>query len=150
MTSAASHDHHAGSPLLRAIRRGVKSKPAALLGGSLLAFLMVGASTVAIGPAMIALVLFSPLLGCLLLLGLTSMVRIGEAAHDWRGPFACDCLERGRCPACAYDLSALRTDADGLVTCPECGAAWSPGSSQAAQPIVIPESRRTSGDCGSD
>ena len=32
---------------------------------------------------------------------------------------------RGRCPSCAYDLSATPTDADdGLTRCPECSARW--------------------------
>jgi hypothetical protein len=30
----------------------------------------------------------------------------------------------GLCPCCAYDLTTLAPDPDGLVTCPECGAAW--------------------------
>ena len=32
--------------------------------------------------------------------------------------------ERGRCARCAYDLSGLEPDDDGLITCPECGARW--------------------------
>lgn len=31
-----------------------------------------------------------------------------------------------RCGACACDLSKVRADHDGLVTCPECGSAWHP------------------------
>ncbi|MBM4107544.1 MAG: hypothetical protein FJ255_01820 [Phycisphaerae bacterium] len=116
----------APAPLRRALRRALVSKPVALIAGSLVALGMVAASTFAVGPAMIALVLFSPLVACLLLLGLTSAVRVGEAAHDWADPFACDCLASGRCPACAYDLASLPPDAEGLVTCPECGAAWDP------------------------
>jgi hypothetical protein len=30
----------------------------------------------------------------------------------------------GRCGACGYPLAELPRDDDGVVTCPECGAAW--------------------------
>lgn len=33
-------------------------------------------------------------------------------------------LRRHRCAACDYDLARTAPDANGLVTCPECGAAW--------------------------
>jgi hypothetical protein len=33
-------------------------------------------------------------------------------------------LARGLCASCAYHLNNLPTEADGCITCPECGASW--------------------------
>lgn len=37
-------------------------------------------------------------------------------------------LDLGRCPQCAYRLSDLKSEHDGCVVCPECGAAWRAGA----------------------
>ena len=36
-------------------------------------------------------------------------------------------LSQGRCPCCAYPITALKPDPDGCTTCPECSAAWNLG-----------------------
>lgn len=41
-----------------------------------------------------------------------------------REPGRAKLLARGVCPSCLYRLSGLRTEADGCLVCPECGAAW--------------------------
>jgi hypothetical protein len=35
-------------------------------------------------------------------------------------------LEGGLCPSCLVALKGVARDSDGCVTCPECGAAWTP------------------------
>lgn len=126
-----------GTPLLRALRRALLGK---VLFPSCVCLVVLGLitlSTLAVGPAIVLIVVFSPVLACLLLLGLTGAVRVGEAAHEWAEPFTGDCLRAGRCPCCAYDLGRLRPDAEGLVTCPECGASWVPATGEADAPVVL-------------
>ncbi len=35
-----------------------------------------------------------------------------------------DCLQRTRCPSCAYNLAGISAQPDLCTLCPECGAAW--------------------------
>ncbi len=43
-------------------------------------------------------------------------------------------LKHLRCPHCGYDIRGLPTDpGDGATICPECGSAWMPENSGAAQ-----------------
>lgn len=45
-------------------------------------------------------------------------------------------LEEGLCPSCAYNLYGLAADANGLLRCPECGAAWRSERVIRAQPFA--------------
>ncbi len=47
-----------------------------------------------------------------------------RAARTFPDRAAARLLDRGRCPTCMYDLSALTPERDGCTVCPECGAAW--------------------------
>ena len=40
------------------------------------------------------------------------------------GPLADLLIEEGLCPQCGYNLLGLDADGEGMVPCPECGAAW--------------------------
>lgn len=65
----------------------------------------------------------------------TGLVPVGSVVMFRRftiTPFFCsrgyECIQqavrRGRCAACGYALSGLTEDDDGMIDCPECGAAW--------------------------
>lgn len=48
-------------------------------------------------------------------------------------------LRNARCPQCAYPIGGILQDANtGLVTCPECGAAWRIESARFDQPVSVP------------
>jgi hypothetical protein len=132
-------NHRAPTPLLSTLRSELVGKALFSLCTCSVVVGLMTLSTLAVGPAIVLIVVFSPVLACLLLLALTSAVHVGEAALEWTSPFTSNCLRAGRCPACAYDLGHLRPEADGLVTCPECGAAWDPRSPNPDAPVVLHE-----------
>lgn len=53
---------------------------------------------------------------------------IGLRSTPWLAPMpkinATLLLVAGRCPQCAYVLEDLKSEPDGCIVCPECGAAW--------------------------
>ncbi len=78
---------------------------------------------VPLGRAGDAVLITWPLLYFAILLSLFSCGGILAAGRDRRH------LVRRRitarlCPACAYPIGGLSPQGDGLVVCPECGAAW--------------------------
>jgi len=51
-------------------------------------------------------------------------------------------LRHGHCPGCGYSLAGLSAGGDGLVACPECGAAWdAEGAAHAAGRSAPPANR---------
>jgi len=60
--------------------------------------------------------------GCLYI-SKTIMPRLGQ--HARRNGLAFTIASHGFCGGCGYDLRAANPDANGLATCPECGARWS-------------------------
>jgi hypothetical protein len=78
----------------------------------------------ALGPVVIALVVFSPFAAVQVLLAFTLLTWGVRAArrHVERGRAAL--LGAGRCAACRYDLAGIPPGLDGLTVCPECMARW--------------------------
>ncbi len=50
-------------------------------------------------------------------------------------------IRSGRCPACRYRLVDIDQDAQGLITCPECGAAWRADRLRAVEAPGDPQAR---------
>lgn len=125
-------------PMARLVVRGATSRAGLLLTASIVVLGLIASGFVAVGPMMLPLLLFSPVLSTLVLLGMTSAVGVGDAVSAWTAGFKADCLKDGRCAACAYDLTDLEEGPSGLVVCPECGARWLPASKQRhAPPDVV-------------
>ncbi|MDQ7012739.1 MAG: hypothetical protein Q9O74_02445 [Planctomycetota bacterium] len=51
-------------------------------------------------------------------------------------------VRNGRCPACRYKLVDIEEDAQGFITCPECGAAWRADRLRAAEAPGNPQARQ--------
>lgn len=78
----------------------------------------------ALGPVVIALIVFSPFAAVQVVLAFTLLtwgVRAGRR-HAERGRTAL--LAEHRCAACRYDLAGIPPGLDGLTACPECTARW--------------------------
>ena len=69
--------------------------------------------------------------GLSLLQGAMNALLAGVMVLKWRSMgyadpdvVAGELLRHKRCPSCAYSLRGLKSDGDGVTTCPECGGAW--------------------------
>ncbi len=51
-------------------------------------------------------------------------------------------VRNGRCPACRYRLVDINEDAQGFITCPECGAAWRADRLRATEAPGDPQARK--------
>ncbi len=71
------------------------------------------------------LVLFSPIFVPLITAALVSIRGIAGGRSKLIDAMQGSMLARSTCPACGYHMGDLPAGADGLVTCPECRAAWS-------------------------
>jgi hypothetical protein len=60
--------------------------------------------------------------GGLVLMYVARIMRVAGRQHQRLS------LAGGACGACEYPLRAIEAGADGLTTCPECGAGWKLGS----------------------
>ncbi|MFN7019798.1 MAG: hypothetical protein ACK4WH_00545 [Phycisphaerales bacterium] len=94
----------------------------ALFGVSLLiALVLLTLKDTAMGLGML---IISPVAMPLLALALVTARGLVGLGRDLPSRMRGDTLAMERCPVCDYDLSVLAAEADGCVTCPECGAAW--------------------------
>lgn len=55
---------------------------------------------------------------------LTRLVRLRTFPPASTSQIASALLAEKRCPSCAYHIGAVEPDANALLVCPECGAAW--------------------------
>ena len=94
------------------------------------------------GPFLLAIVLFTPVASMLILLGLLLLIWQGRGWGRLLAASAEVHKRRGQCPACGYDLRNLEAEVDGLVTCPECGAAWDLRPAESAGSVVVLRSAR--------
>lgn len=74
-------------------------------------------------------------------------IRISHSQMPRRYPLAIisTFLAHGRCPGCGYRLAGIVAMPDGMVLCPECGAAWHAhriGASATAHPACLQTARK--------
>lgn len=111
----------------------------------LLSFLLFVGDAIALwraGPMAMFLVLSSPVGSIVLLLLVNAVVGFWRAIEDRRHEAKARWLSAGRCPHCGYHIAADSTDAapvqtGNLLTCSECGCAWTPYVASES-PIIIP------------
>ena len=107
--------------LMRTTHRGLGARPLILwsLAFGYVAFFVWLLSVTTVPRPLIAAIAI--VVSCFVWAALTYHRRVPKAG---RVLIAAALIREGRCASCAYDLRRTAADADGLVMCPECGAAW--------------------------
>jgi hypothetical protein len=76
------------------------------------------------GPWLLFVTLFGPVAYVLIFAAFTLVLWSVRGVKQHMRRVKVRNLQRGRCPACRYDISQCAADTMGLVRCPECGAGW--------------------------
>ncbi|MDX2133115.1 MAG: hypothetical protein SFY69_13805 [Planctomycetota bacterium] len=100
----------------------------------------------ALGPVVVAVLVFSPFAALQVLLAFTLLTWSVRAVRRHVDRSRRALLRDSRCASCAYSLHGAPHAADGLVTCPECTARWDlrpRGGAVVIRPFEAPPARRT-------
>lgn len=108
------------SRLLRETRYGMGGRPSILIGLVVL-YSAIASWSLWMGAPGFVVWPYVGMIGLLAIGAVTYRTRLPKVERE---TMVHAMLEECLCASCAYDLSRVRTDGKGLVTCPECGAAW--------------------------
>ncbi len=90
-----------------------------------------------VGPFALAVTLFSPISSSIILVSVTVGLSILACARRELYRVQRQMIAIGLCPSCTYALAELEEEADGYVTCPECGAGWDREPPRGAEVVVV-------------